>query len=174
MQNGEQSYGGFDRRTKGKGSPHLMSAYYEIAALLLQFENPWLRRPNNRSFFSSYNKQTEYRELLKLIQPISEIRAPDHFSISLILLPSPAFPHSEMSMLSVTSSHDPLPSLETKGDKGQCFSTCDSLIQEQYRSQNPSPSSFPSHLLSHSCVTCSPYSKACIHISEIKGSLPDT
>lgn len=115
MHNGEQSYGGFNRRTKGKGGPRLMSAYYEIAALLLQLENPWLRCPNSRSFFSSYNKQTEDRELLKLIQPINEIRAPDHFSISLILVPSPAFLHSEMSVLSITSSHDPLPSLETKG-----------------------------------------------------------
>ena len=28
-----------------------MSAHYEIAALFLQFENPWLRCPNSRSFF---------------------------------------------------------------------------------------------------------------------------
>lgn len=150
----------------------MMSAHYEIAALFLQFENPWLRCPNSRSFFFLPNKQSGSRELLELIQPINEIRAPDQLSISVILLASTVFPHSETSVSSITSSHNPLPSLRQRLAKRQCFSTCDSLVQEQYPSQNPSPQAVFPHISLATVV--SPYPKDSTHISEIKGSFPNT
>ena len=64
----------------------------------------------------------------------------DQLSVSVILLASTVFP-----ILSVK--HHTLPQSttkpETKGGKRQGFSTCDSLVQEQYPSQNPSPQQIP-------------------------------
>ena len=121
----------------------MMSAHYEIAALFLQFENPWLRCPNSRSFFFLPNKQSGSRELLELIQPINEIRAPDQLSISVILLASTVFPYSETSVSSITSSHNPLPSLRQRLAKGSASPPVTLLSRNNILLRTPPPKPFP-------------------------------
>lgn len=121
----------------------MMSAHYAIAALFLQFENPWLRCPNSRSFFFFHNKQSGSRELLELMQPISEIRAPDQLSVSVILLASTAFPHSETSVSSITSSHSPLPSLRQRVAKGSASPPVTLLSRNNTLLKTPPPRQFP-------------------------------
>ena len=121
----------------------MMSAHYEIAAFFLQFENPWLRCPNSRSFFFLPNKQSGSRELLELIQPINEIRAPDQLSISVILLASTVFPYSETSVSSITSSHNPLPSLRQRLAKGSASPPVTLLSRNNILLRTPPPKQFP-------------------------------
>lgn len=133
----------------------MMRAHYEIVALFLQFENAWLRCPKSRNFFFLHNKQSGSRELLELIQPINEIRVPDQLSVSVILLASTVFPHSETSVSSITSSHNPPPSLRQRVANGRASPPVTLMSRSNILLRTPHPSSFPSRLLNHCCVTLS-------------------
>lgn len=124
--------------------------------------------------YRSFNNQSGYKQLLELIQPINEIRAPNQFTISAILLNTLLFPQSEQ-LWQCQASHPPrihFPALSQRLTKGG-VSPPVTLPSGKYILLR-TPRSFPSHLIVHSCVTCSPYPRDYIHIFEIKGYLPDT
>lgn len=134
------------------------------------YENSWLRMPKQYKFvcffFFPLIQQAVWISTVTGIDPANQWN--QHIQDSLA---SMMFSQSELRGR-VKHHILPITHLSQKGTQGWVSPAGTLLLGKDCFLRTPS--SLPSYLVGHSCITCAPYSRDCIHIFEIRGSLPIT
>lgn len=162
--------------------PCLMSAHMEVGVLLLQFplRLPDQQCPNSRSyFFVSFcfvfiSKHSRCRQSVDLIEQINEIRAPNQFSVSMILLASPMFPPLAAAASRITSSYKSTSKTEDTGQqRAVLFFLCASCQGKKISFLEPQQLPCVSHQPPLGQVPIL-FRSTYLYFFGMQGSLPDT